>query len=93
MLAFLIVYLTFIFYRKYFESKKNVIVQKETKPDHGVTDVDWKLVLMVCLCGLSFGTMTLLAYIGVKLMPLSDFVVFGRTAPVFALILSAIVLR
>ena len=57
------------------------------------TSIDFGLCIIVCLCGLSCGTMTLLAYIGVKLLPLSDFVVFGQTAPVFALILSAIILR
>ena len=57
------------------------------------TSIDFGLCIIVCLCGLSYGTMTLLAYIGVKLLPLSDFVVFGQTAPVFTLILSAIILR
>ena len=93
MSAFLIVYLILMFYQKYLKSKKDIFAKKENKLQHGVTGIDWQLGLTVCLCGLTFGTMTLLAYIGVKLMPLSDFVVFGRTAPVFALILSAIILR
>ena len=54
--------------------------------------IDWKLAMLVSLCGISFGAMTLLAYIGVKLIPLSDFVVFGHTAPVFTLVLSALIL-
>ena len=57
------------------------------------TSINFGNCIIVCLCGLSCGTMTLLAYIGVKLLPLSDFVVFGHTAPVFTLLLSAIILR
>ena len=52
-----------------------------------------KGVLIVSLCGLSFGFMTGLSYIGVKLIPISHFVVFGHTTPVFTLILSALILR
>ena len=52
-----------------------------------------KSVLIVSLCGLSFGFMTGLSYIGVKLIPISHFVVFGHTTPVFTLIFSALILR
>ena len=52
-----------------------------------------KRVLVVVLCGLSFGCMTGLSYIGVQLIPLSHFVVFGHTTPVFTLGLSALILR
>ena len=54
---------------------------------------NWKLAIVMSFCGLSFGAMTLLSYISVKLIPLSHFVVFGHTAPIFTLILSAIILR
>ena len=54
---------------------------------------NWKLTIVMTFCSLSFGAMTLLSYISVKLIPLSDFVIFGHTAPVFTLILSAIILR
>ena len=36
---------------------------------------------------------TLMCYLGVKMMPVSDFIVVGFTSPVFTLILSAIILR
>ena len=79
---------------KIFKSKKrDHKVQEITKAQTSEKSIDFGLCIVVCLCGLSFGTMTLLAYIGVKLLPLSDFVVFGQTAPVFTLILSAIILR
>ena len=70
--------------------KQTVIVKLITQ---FLKTIDWKLAMLVSLCGISFGAMTLLAYIGVKLIPLSDFVVFGHTAPVFTLVLSAIILR
>ena len=54
---------------------------------------NWKLTIVMTFCSLSFGAMTLLSYISVKLIPLSHFVIFGHTAPVFTLILSAIILR
>ena len=77
-----------------FKSKRKQPKDKEeSNGPSSRTSIDFGLCIIVCLCGLSFGTMTLLAYIGVKLLPLSDFVVFGQTAPVFALILSAIILR
>ena len=77
-----------------FKSKrKHAEDDEESDEPSSITSIDFGLCIIVCLCGLSFGTMTLLAYIGVKLLPLSDFVVFGQTAPVFALILSAIILR
>ena len=79
---------------KIFKSKqRDYKVKKATKAEESRKSIDFGLCIVVCLCGLSFGTMTLLAYIGVKLLPLSDFVVFGQTAPVFTLILSAIILR
>ena len=73
--------------------KENLEAQDSKDQRASKISIDVGLSIIVCLCGLSFGTMTLLAYIGVKLLPLSDFVVFGQTAPVFTLILSAILLR
>ena len=52
-----------------------------------------KCVMIVILCGLSFGLMTGLSYIGVKLIPISHFVVFGHTTPIFTLVFSALILR
>ena len=94
MSIFVIIYLILKLYKKYFKLEKH----SENKEENGMLHkydrrLDWKLCVTVCLCGLSFGIMTLLAYIGIKLLPLSDFVVFGRTAPVFTLILSALILR
>ena len=80
--------------RKKSKSRKESIESQEVKDQRASPNsINLGLAIIVCLCGLSFGTMTLLAYIGVKLLPLSDFVVFGQTAPVFTLILSAIILR
>ena len=73
--------------------KENLEAQDLKDQRASKISIDVGLSIIVCLCGLSFGTMTLLAYIGVNLLPLSDFVVFGQTAPVFTLILSAILLR
>ena len=79
--------------RKSKTRKENLEVQDVKDQRASLISIDLGLSIIVCLCGLSFGTMTLLAYVGVKLLPLSDFVVFGQTAPVFALILSALILR
>ena len=80
--------------RKKSKSRKENIEGQDVKDQRASPNmIDLGLSIIVCLCGLSFGTMTLLAYIGVKLLPLSDFVVFGQTAPVFTLILSALILR
>ena len=46
-------------------------------------------VLIYCL---ATGGMSYTAYIGVKTMPVPDFVVFGHTAPAFTLLLSICVL-
>ena len=89
--AFLIVNIIIKIYQNYHHSKKDV--KKENVFYDAEKGVDWTLGFIVGLCGLSFGMMTMLAYIGVKMIPLSDFVVFGHTAPVFSLILSAIILR
>ena len=52
-----------------------------------------KAIFVVSLCGISFGLMTALSYIGIKLIPISHFVVFGHTTPVFTLLFSAVILR
>ena len=79
------------------KSKSKQIEQEEKQIDaidaSKQSNLDFKLMIVVFLCGLSFGTSTLLAFIGVKLLPLSDFVVFFQTNPVFTLILSAVILR
>ena len=89
--AFFIVNIIIKTYRKYKHSKKDV--ENENIFYDTEKGIDWTLGFIVGLCGLSFGMMTMFAYIGVKMIPLSDFVVFGHTAPVFSLILSAIILR
>ena len=73
------------------EENKHNNLKKNDREHNG--RFNWKLAIVVTFCGLSFGAMTLLSYISVKLIPLSHFVVFGHTAPVFTLILSAIILR
>ena len=52
-----------------------------------------KSAIWVIVFSLATGTMTLTAYIGVKLVPVPDFVVLGHTASFFTLILSAIFLK
>ena len=52
-----------------------------------------KTIFVISLCGMSFGLMTALSYIGIKLIPISHFVVFGHTTPVFTLGFSAFILR
>ena len=37
--------------------------------------------------------MTIAAYLGLKLMPVPDFVVFGHTSPVYTVLFSACILR
>jgi drug/metabolite transporter (DMT)-like permease len=94
MSIFVMVYIISNCYEKYFKLEKDSEIKEENRLSQKfATRLDWKLSITICLCGLSFGIMTLLAYIGIKLLPLSDFVVFGRTAPVFTLILSALILR
>ena len=95
--AFFIVYITVDFCRKYLQTNMDIDQETNNVVGHSgrrnLINLDWKLAIVTSLCGISFGSMTLLAYIGVKLIPLSDFVVFGHTAPVFTLILSALILR
>ena len=52
-----------------------------------------KAIFVVSLCGMSFGLMTALSYVGIKLIPISHFVVFGHTTPVFTLGFSLFILR
>ena len=95
--VFLVLYLVLNHCKRFLGSNHNITKDKfdVLKSDNirWYKNFDWKLTLVVCFCGLSFGLMTLLSYIGVKLIPLSHFVVFGHTAPVFTLILSALILR
>ena len=51
------------------------------------------MILWATIFSIATGTMTITAYIGVKMIPVPDFVVLGHTAPLFTLILSAIILR
>ena len=92
--VFAAVYAMINTWRKCVKSMKDEDTKEQSRFHNQVSEtLDWKLTIVVCLCGISFAIMTLLAYIGVKLLPLSDFVVLGHTAPVFTLILSALILR
>ena len=51
------------------------------------------LALWVSIFSIATGTMTFTAYIGVKLIPVPDFVVLGHTASLFTLILSTFILK
>ena len=51
------------------------------------------LALWIIIFGISSGAMTVTAYIGVKMIPVSDFVVLGHTAALFTLILSTLILK
>ena len=53
----------------------------------------WKPTFIVLAYGLTNALTTILAYIALKMIPLSDIVVFGHTTPIFTLILSAVFLR
>ena len=52
-----------------------------------------KLALWVSIYSIASGTMAMTAYIGLKLIPVPDFVVLGHTASLFTLILSTIFLK
>ena len=65
----------------------NVTIQEEE-----VTPI-WKPIFIVLAYGLTNALTTILAYIALKLIPLSDIVVFGHTTPIFTLILSTVFLR
>ena len=51
------------------------------------------LALWIIIFGIASGAMTVTAYIGVKMIPVSDFVVLGHTAALFTLILSTLILK
>ena len=53
----------------------------------------WKPTCIVVAYGLTNALTTIFAYIALKMIPLSDIVVFGHTTPIFTLILSAMFLR
>ena len=53
----------------------------------------WKPTFIVLTYGLTNALTTILAYIALKMIPLSDIVVFGHTTPIFTLLLSAVFLR
>ena len=96
--VFAAVYVIINSWRKCVKSEKGEVTKEQSQQSlfgdqtSGTLET-WKLTIIVCLCGISFAVMTLLAYIGVKLLPLSDFIVLGHTAPVFTLLLSALILR
>ena len=92
--VFIIVYIILNYCRKLSstecENREEALNPTNHRPNK---KFDFKLTVLIILCGISFGAMTLLSYISVKLIPLSHFVVFGHTAPVFTLVLSALILR
>ncbi len=51
------------------------------------------LALWAIVYSLAIGTMTMTAYVGVKMIPIPDFVVFGHTSSVFTFFFSACFLR
>ena len=51
------------------------------------------LALWVIVFSMASGSMTVTAYIGVKMIPVPDFVVLGHTAALFTLILSTVILK
>ena len=58
-----------------------------TFEDNQVNQYFWVMIYSVANAG-----MTYTAYIGVKIMPVPDFVVFGHTASAFTLLLSSCIL-
>jgi len=53
----------------------------------------WRLWALVLVTNVLIAVTILLSYIGLKMMPLSDFIVFAFTSPIFTLIASALILR
>ena len=51
------------------------------------------MAIWVSIFSIATGTMTYTAYIGLKLIPVPDFVVLGHTASLFTLIFSTIILK
>ncbi len=58
----------------------------------GKSSKRWTL-LWAIIYSLAVGGMTMTAYVGVKMIPIPDFVVFGHTSSVFTLFFSACFLR
>ena len=63
------------------------------KDDNKLSVAKLKLALWVSIYSIASGTMALTAYIGLKLIPVPDFVVLGHTASLFTLILSTFILK
>jgi len=53
----------------------------------------WRLWALVIVCNIGIAVTILLVYIGLKMLPLSDFIVFAFTSPIFTLIASAFILK
>ena len=71
----------------------SVIEEKRPNSKKSCGSMNWKLIASVVGSSFTLAVMSLTAYIGVKLLPVSDLVVFGHTSSVFTLLFSACFLR
>ena len=62
-------------------------------PESDVREPDGKSWLAAVICNFSMSTTILLQFVAVKMLPLSDFVTFQFTAPVFAMMATTCVMR
>lgn len=66
---------------------------KRKAPEEEEQKIGFKLWFVATLTNLGMALVILICFIAIKLMPLSDFIVFAFTAPIFTLVTSAFVLR
>ena len=83
-----------VFTTIFFASKLRISSDKKPSDKKGLQwSSDWQVTLSVLGCCVTLAAMTLTAYVGVKLLPVSDLVVFGHTSSVFTLLFSACILK
>jgi len=56
-------------------------------------ETGWKIWMAVIICNLGMAVVVLLSFLALQMIPLSDFIVFSFTAPIFALITSYFIIR
>ena len=70
------------------------IQKKKYQPiDSSRRQVEWKAWIIAVVASLWMAIVVLLTFMAIEMMPLSDFVVFSFTAPIFTLITSYFMLR
>ena len=78
-----------ICFTQYLNAKRKEPMENENDMKSPIKIFDvWAFIFCLLVA-----VMTICAYLGLKLMPVPDFVVFGHTSPVYTVLFSACILR